>query len=201
VIDGIEEIKDEISQVDDLIAAVADVQIHPGDYVLVHQPSPTVERFILRAAAKRKFTVLLASEAPRKGVPQSKHASFIKKLSGAGIPVITLMNGGMMAYMSRVNKVILGARAVVANGGVVADSGAAAIARAAKEQGNAVVVLSGIYKLSPENPFDEASLVEWGDSAGYVSFADGPLVSGVEVRSALTEVIPAECVDTYITNL
>ena len=33
-----------------------------------------------------------------------------------------------MAYMSRVDKVIIGARAVVANGGVVADAGAAAVA-------------------------------------------------------------------------
>ena len=201
VIDGIEEIKDEISQVDDLIAAVADVQINPGDYVLVHQPSATVERFILRAAAKRKFTVLLATEAPRKQSDENQHASFIKKLSAVGITAVTIMNGGLMAYMSRVDKVILGARAVIANGGVVTDAGAAAIARAAKEQGNAVVVLGGIYKLSPENPFDDSSVVEWGDSASFVSFADGQMVSGVEVRSAVTELVPAELVDTYITNL
>lgn len=201
VIDGIEEIKDEISQVDDQIAALAEVQIHPGDYVLVHQPSPTVERFILRAALKRKFTVLIATEPPHRQSIQSPHANFRKKLSAAGITVVSIMNNGLMAYMSRVNKVILGAKAIVANGGVVTDSGAAAIARAAKEQGSAVVVLSGVYKLSPENPFDESSVIEWGDSSTYVSFADGPLVSGVEIRTALTELVPAELIDTYITNL
>ncbi|KND88417.1 putative translation initiation factor eIF-2B subunit beta [Tolypocladium ophioglossoides CBS 100239] len=201
VIDGIEEIKDEISQVDDQIAALAEVQIHPGDHVLVHQPSPTVERFILRAALKRKFTVLVATEAPRKQTEGIQNAAFRKRLSGAGITVINIKNSGLTAYMSRVDKVILGARSVVANGGVVTDSGAAAIARAAKEQGNAVIVLAGMYKLSPENPFDEQSLIEWGDSSTFVSFADGPMVNGVEIRSAVTELVPPELIDTYITNL
>lgn len=201
VIDGIEEIKDEISQVDDQIAALAEVQIHPGDYVLIHQPSPTVERFILRAALKRRFTVLIATEPPRKQTSEVQHASFRKKLTAAGITVINIMNGGLMAYMSRVDKVIIGARAVVANGGVVADAGAAAVARAAKEQGNAVIVLSGVYKLSPENPFNEESLIEWGDSSSFVGFEDGAMVSGVEIRSAITEMVPPELIDTYITNL
>lgn len=201
VIDGIEEIQDEISQVDDQIAALAEVQIHPGDHVLVHQPSSTVERFILRAAQKRKFTVLIATEAPQKHSVESPHANFRKKLAASGVKVITIMNSGLTAYMSRVDKVIIGARAIVANGGVVADAGAGAIARAAKEHGNAVVVLGGIYKLSPENPFAEDSLIEWGDSASFVSFADGAVVNDIEIRTAVSELIPPQLIDTYITNL
>ncbi|KAL2204148.1 nagb/rpia/CoA transferase-like protein [Sarocladium strictum] len=201
VIDGIEEIKDEISQVDDQIAALAEVQIHPGDYVLIHYPSPTVERFILRAALKRKFTVLIAVEPPRKIDPENPFKSFRNKLSSAGIQVINIMNGGLMAYMSRVDKVILGARYVLANGSVISDAGAAAVARAAKEHGNAVITLSGVYKLSPEHAFDEESVIEWADSANYVNFSDGALVNGVEIRSAVTELVPPELIDTYITNL
>ncbi|KAI5467209.1 hypothetical protein BGZ63DRAFT_418930 [Mariannaea sp. PMI_226] len=201
VIDGIEEILDEISQVDDQIAALADVQIHPGDYVLVHQPSPTTERFIVRAAQKRKFTVLLALAPPRKGQAEVQHASFRKKLTSAGTTVINVMNAGLMAYMSRVDKVVIGAHAVVANGGVVADAGAAAVARAAKEQGNAVIALSGIYKLSPEIPFNEESLIDWAASSTFVNFEDGAMVSNVEVRTAATELVPPELIDTYITNL
>ncbi|KID99021.1 translation regulator GCD7, partial [Metarhizium majus ARSEF 297] len=201
VIDGIEEIKDEISQVDDQIAAHAEGQIRPGDHILVHQPSPTVERFVLRAAAKRKFTVLIVTEPLRKQTEQVQHAALRKKLSNAGITVINVMTSGLMAYMSRVNKVILGARTIVANGGAVTDAGAAAIARAAREQGNAVVVLAGVYKLSPVNPFDEDALIEWGDSSSFVSFADGSMVNNVGIRSPVTELIPAEFIDTYITNL
>lgn len=201
VIDGIEEIKDEISQVDDQIAALADVQIHPGDHVLLYQPSPTVQRFILRAALKRKFAVLLAAEPSSRLSDALPYSSFKKKLAAAGISVINIHNAGLMAYMPLVQRLVIGARAVIANGGVVADAGAAAAARAAKEYGRPVIVLAGVYKLSLETPFDEESLIEWGDSSTFVSFADGPAVNGVEVRTAMTELIPPELVDIYITNL
>ncbi|KAH6697009.1 translation initiation factor eIF-2B subunit beta [Plectosphaerella plurivora] len=201
VIDGIEEIKDEISQADDQIASSAEVQIHPKDYVLVHQPSPTVQKFILRAATRRRFTVLIATEPPRDVTDEAPYASFRRKLAGVGIDSINIMNGGLTAHMSRISKVILGARSVLANGAVVTDAGAGLIARAAKERGNPVIVLSGVYKLSPESAATEESLIEWGSSMSQVSFADGSLVNGVEVRSAVTELVPPELVDTYITNL
>ncbi|KAJ4160048.1 uncharacterized protein LMH87_007980 [Akanthomyces muscarius] len=201
VIDGIEEIMDEISQVDDQIAALADAQIRPGDFVLTYRPSTTVERFILRAAQKRKFTLFLAIEAPSKPITEVPHAAFRKKLTAAGITVINIHNSGLTAYMSRVDKVILGAKAIVANGSVMATAGSAAIARAAKEHGTAVIVLSGVYKLSPANPFAEDSLIEWGDSSSFVNFSNGTMVNNVEIRSALTEMVPSTFINTYITNL
>lgn len=202
VIDGIEEIMDEMGQADEQMAALAEVHVLPGDHVLVHQPSPTVQRFVLRAALKRRFTVLIATEAPREGAElDAQVAAFQKRLSSAGVTAMAISGTTPMAYMARVDKVILGARAVMANGSVVADAGAGAIARAAREMGRSVVVLTGVYKLSPETPSDEASLLEWGDPATCVSFADVPLVSGVEVRSAVTELVPPELVDTYMTNL
>lgn len=206
VIDGIEEIMDEISQVDDQIGALADVQIHPGDHILVHQPSRTVERFLLRAAPKRKFTVLIATQPPprvKKAGEEDPYASFRKKLSTAGVSAINVTCGGVMAYMSRVDKVIMGASAIVASGGVVSDSGAAAIARAAREQGTTVIVLAGIYKLSPSNPFRDEQVIEWANPMKYLSFADGQLVSsnGCLVKTAASEFIPGRLVDTYVTNL
>ncbi|KAH7325849.1 hypothetical protein B0I35DRAFT_421324 [Stachybotrys elegans] len=201
VIDGIEEIKDEISQVDDQIATQAEVQIHPGDYILVHQPSPTVERFILRAALKRRFTVLIATEATRDPSGEVPHAALRKRLTAAGIQSVNIFNNGVKAYMSRVAKVILGARAIIADGGVMTDAGAAAIARSAKDHGTAVVVLGGVYKLSPITPDSEDSLIEWGSSSNFVRFSNGPIVSNVDIRSAVTELVPSQFIDTYITNL
>jgi translation initiation factor eIF-2B subunit beta len=200
VIDGIEEIKDEISQVDDQIAGFADVQIHPGDYVLVHQPSSTTERFLLRAAARRKFTVFIVA-GPQPTPGEVPYASLKKRLASSGVTAINIMNGGVMAYMPRVNKVVLGARAVLADGSVMADGGASVIARAAKEQGNTVIVLSGVYKISPDHLIDEEALVERGNPSNFVSYGDGAIVNGVDVRSALTELIPQDLIDTYITNL
>ncbi|KAI1778237.1 nagb/rpia/CoA transferase-like protein [Hypoxylon cercidicola] len=201
VIDGIEEIVDEIKQVDEQTQNYADIHIHPGDYVMVHQPSRTVQRFLARAASKRKFTVFLVVDPSMASNSDDPYAAFRKSLSSGGSTVVNIMNVGLMAYMSRVNKVILGARAITSTGGVVVDSGAAAIARAAREQGRTVIVLGGVYKISPDSRSHEETFVEWGSPAKYVNFADGTMVGQVKVRNATAEFVPTEFVNTYITNL
>ncbi|KAI1335405.1 initiation factor 2 subunit family protein [Xylariaceae sp. FL0016] len=198
VIDGIEEIMDEIKQVDEQVQAYSDVVIHPSDYIMVYQPSKTVQRFLTRS--KRKFTLFLVLDPSAAEAADDPYASLRKSLASNGSLVVTVMNCGLSAYMCRANKVIIGARAITARGGVVIDAGAAAIARTAKAQGRTVVVLGGVYKLSPETSVPHG-LVEWGDPSKYVNFADGAMVSHVKVRSAASEFIPGEFVDTYITNL
>lgn len=199
VIDGIEEIVDEIKQVDEQIQNYADIHIHPGDYIMVYEPTRTVQKFIARASSKRKFIVFLVVDpSSNSGDP---YASFRKALSSGGSTVVNVMNVGLMAYMSRVNKVIIGARAITSTGGVVVDSGAAAIARAAQQQGRTVIVLGGVYKISPDNRSHQETSVEWGSPSKYVNFADGQMVGQVKVKNASSEFIPTEFVNTYITNL
>ncbi|KAI2473186.1 nagb/rpia/CoA transferase-like protein [Annulohypoxylon bovei var. microspora] len=201
VIDGIEEIMDEIRQVDEQVQAYAEITIHPGDYVMVYQPSRTVQKFLTRAASKRKFTVFLVVDPSTASATEDPYASLRKSLSSGGSTVISIMNIGLMAYMSKVNKVILGARAITRKGGVIVESGAAAIAHAAREQGRPVIVLGGVYKISPDNRAHHESFVEWGDPSKYVNFADGTMVGQVRVRNAIAEFVPTDLVNTYITNL
>ncbi|KAH9892403.1 nagb/rpia/CoA transferase-like protein [Xylariomycetidae sp. FL2044] len=201
VIDGIEEIMDEIKQVDEQVQAYSDIVIHPGDYILVHQPSRTVQRFILKAASKRRFTLFLVIDPSTTPGTDDPYASFRKSVMSGGSTVVSVMNAGLMAYMSRVNKVILSARAMTGKGGVVVDSGAAVIARAARALGRTVIVLGGIYKLSPEDQFHRETFIEWGAPSKHVNFADGDMVSRVKVKNAVTEFVPGELVDTYISNL
>lgn len=201
VIDGIQEIMDEIKMVDEQVQTYADIFIHPGDYILVYQPSRTVQKFLMRAASKRKFTVFLVVDPSSAASSDGPYASLAKSMASNGSSIITVSNAGLMAYMSRVDKVILGARAITAQGGVIVDSGAAAIARAARERRRTVIVLGGVYKLSPESRLLSESQVEWGDPSKYVNFADGVMVSHVKVQNAVFEFLPADQVDTYITNL
>ncbi|KAI1177219.1 initiation factor 2 subunit family protein [Nemania sp. FL0916] len=201
VIDGIQEIMDEIKSVDEQVQTYADTFIYPGDYVLVYQPSRTVQKFLTRAASKRKFTLFLVVDPSMAASSAGPYASFVKSMGSNGSSVITVSNAGLMAYMSRVDKVILGARAITAQGGVVVDSGATAIARVARERQRTVVVLGGVYKLSPESQLLPTNQIEWGDPSKYVSFADGSLASHVKVHSAVSEFLPADQVDMYITNL
>lgn len=201
VIDGIEEIKDEIDQVDDQISASAEAQIRPGEYVMVHEPSATVRRFLLKAASKRKFTLIVVIHPSRQQAAGTVYSDLAKSLGKHGISTITVVSSAVTAYMPHVDKVILGSHAVFANGSVLMDAGTANIARTAKKRGSAVVVLSGVYKFSPEIPFDEAALVEWGNPSLSVDYSEGDIVNHVTVQDPVTELVPEDLVDIYITNL
>lgn len=199
VLDGIEEIMDEVRQVDDQLCGYSDIVIHPGDYILVHKPSRTIQRFLIRS--KRKFTLFVVTNPESQMGSDDPYASLRKALAANGSMLISVMNTGLMAYMTKVNKVILSARAITAHGGVTVDSGAAALARAARAQGRTVIVLGGVYKVSPDNQANQSIATEWGNPSKYVNFSDGQIVNNISVKNAVSEFIPAEDIDTYITNL
>ena len=202
VISGIEEIMDEIDQVDDQVAGHADSQIHPTDYILVYQLDSTIQKFLMRAAQRRRFTVLIAGDD--KAAAKLGHAQpsqFRRKLNGAGVKTINISNAGLAAYMCRVDKVVISARAVTAIGGVMADSGAANVALAARECQKPVIALMGIYKLSPEEGEDPRRLVELGDAETCIDYSRGDMVNTVTVEMPMTELVPPGLVELYISNL
>jgi len=215
VIDGIEEIIDELGQVDDQIAAYALDHIHSNEIILTYTSSVTVQKFLLKAATKRKFTVIHAEAFPNNHEATHKTVvgaasdnedelsaeTFQKPLTAAGITVILIPDSAIFALMSRVNKVILGTHAVLANGGLVAAAGARTIAKAARMHRTPVVVVTGVYKLSPVYPFDFESLIEYGDASKVFGYEDGDLLDKVDVENPLFDYVPAELVDLYITNL
>ncbi|KAJ5160524.1 translation initiation factor eIF-2B subunit beta [Penicillium canariense] len=215
VLEGIGEIIDELGQVDDQIASYALEHIHSNEIILTHTSSTTVQKFLVKAASKRKFTVIHAESFPNNH--EATHAtvsgnssgddehlsfeSFQKPLIALGITVILIPDSAVFALMSRVNKVILGTHSVLANGGLVAAAGTRVIARAAKVHQTPVVVVSGVYKLSPVYPFDFDSLIEYGDASKVLPYEDGDLVDQIDVQNPIYDYVPAELVDLYITNL
>lgn len=215
VLEGINEITDELDQVDDQISSYALEHIHSNEIILTHTSSTTVQKFLLKAASKRKFTVIHAESFPNNH--DATHATvsgnspaddeslsfeaFQKPLIALGITVILIPDSAVFALMSRVNKVILGTHSVLANGGLVAAAGTRVIARAAKVHQTPVVVVSGVYKLSPVYPFDFDSLIEYGDASKVLPYEDGDLVDQIDVQNPLYDYVPAELVDLYITNL
>ena len=216
VIDGIREMLDELDQVDDQIAEKALEHIHSNEIILTHTSSMTVQKFLLTAARKRKFTVIHVEAYPNEH--EDTHATIMtgrkaglaedadtdprfKSLTAAGITVILIPDSAVFAIMSRVNKVILGTHSILANGGLVAAVGARTIASAAKVHKTPVVVLSGVYKLSPVYPFDTGELIEHGDASKVIPFNDGEFVDRISVMNPLYDYVPADLVDLYITNL
>jgi translation initiation factor eIF-2B subunit beta len=217
VMDGIRELQVELEDSDKQIAEVALEHIHANEIILTHTASTTVQKFLMYAARKRKFTVVHAETYPHDN--RDTHGVLLtgrkrelrqeeddeddkwKPLTEAGIQVYVIPDSHVFAIMSRVNKVILATHTVLANGSLVAAAGAHMIAMAAKEHQTPVVVLSGVYKLSPVYPFDIDELIEHGDAGGVVPYEDGDFVDKVDVENPLYDYVPADLVDLYITNL
>jgi translation initiation factor eIF-2B subunit beta len=215
LIEGISEIIDELDQSDEQIANYAHEHIHPNEVILTYSSSMTVQRFFLKAASKRKFTVIHAEAYPNSH--HKTHAlitgnldqdedefsgdSFQKPLTAAGVTVILIPDSAIFAVMSQVNKVIIGTHAVLANGALMAAAGAKVVAKAAKVHQTPVIVLSGTYKLSPKYPYDPDMYLEFGDSSKIFSKRDEELMGKVEVENPIFDFVPPDMIDLYITNL
>lgn len=216
VVEGIQEILEELNQADEQIAGYALEHIHSNEIILTHSSSVTVQKFLLKAAAKRKFAVVHVESYPNDHeaihaamIGKSKGDSdddlgsemFTKTLTSAGITVILIPDSAVFALMSRVNKVVLGAHALLANGSLIATAGTKAIAKAARVHSTHVIVLSAVYQLSPVYPFDPDGLMESGDPSKVVSYDNGDFVAEVDIENPLFDYVPADVVDLYITNL
>ncbi|KAF2496619.1 translation initiation factor eIF-2B subunit beta [Lophium mytilinum] len=217
VLEGMNELQDELEQSDDQIAANALDHIHSNEIILTHTASTSVQKFLLAAAKKRKFTVVHAEAHPNDH--DAVHATILtgkkrdaeviseeagerwKPLTAAGITVVLIPDSHVFAIMARVNKVILATHSVLANGGLVAAAGARVIASAAKVHRTPVVVVTGVYKLSPVYPFDIDELIEYGDAGNVVPYDDGDFVDKVDVDNPLYDYVPPDLVDLYVTNL
>ena len=216
IVEGVQEILEELDQADDQIAGYSLEHIHSNEIILTHKSSITVQKFLLKAAVKRRFTVVHVEGFPNGH--ESTHAtvigkakedtddesgteSFQKSLTTAGITVTLIPDSAVYALMSRINKIILDTHVIFANGGLVAAAGAKVIAQAANMHRTPVIVLSGVYKLSPVYPFDIDSLMEDGDPGRVIDYGEGDLVNNVEFENPLFEYLPPELVNLYITNL
>ncbi|KAL8853214.1 MAG: hypothetical protein Q9221_001948 [Calogaya cf. arnoldii] len=215
VVEGVQEIIEELNQADDQIAAYALDHIHSSEFVLVYTPSMTVQRFILKAAAKRKFTVIHAGPfqdhhhprkwagGPNAGLDNDDENSdrFLKSLTVAGVTVVMVPFSAVFALMSRTSKVILDPHVVLADGSLVASAGARTLAQAASMHQTPVIVLSGVYKLSPVYPSETGTLIEFGDPNSVIGYDQGSFLEKIDVNNPLFDHVPADLVNLYITNL
>ncbi len=219
VIHGIKEIIDEINAADDEIAAAALDQIHPQEIIFTYSSSLTVQRFLLRAASKRKFTVIHAEAYPNnhrqtyalltgnqdmiaEDEENLPNDTFSKTLTSAGITVVLVPDSAIFAVMSRASKVILDAHAVLEDGSIIAVAGSKAVVKAAKFHRKPVMVLAATYKLSPAYPYDPFKLIGYGDAGKVVPFQDGELRRGLDapVKNPLHDFVEAGDIDLFVTN-
>lgn len=224
VLEGISELIDELDQADEQIANYSLDHIAPSDIVFTYSSSATVQRFLLKAATKRKnFTVIHAEAHPNNhrqthAIVTGNRASisdeegqvdlgveaFQQPLIKAGVQVILVPDSAIFAVLPRCSKCILDASAVMANGTFIADAGTKTVVKAARLHRVPVIVLAATYKLSPQYPYDTHELVEYGEVGKVVELQDGELQQGLShLRNPLTDVIAGASgeVELFITNV
>ncbi|CAE6488759.1 unnamed protein product [Rhizoctonia solani] len=197
LIAAVQEIVDELETVFEGVAKNAKNHIHADEIVLTIGYSRTVEAFLKAAAHDKKFTVIVAETAPSYTGQQ-----LASSLSQHGISTFLVPDSAIFAMMSRVTKLILGAHAVLADGGLVAQAGALAAAVAARAHATSVIVCAAQYKFAPlwSWSVEGAGATDYGDPGLVMGYDEGELVASVEVVNPKYDYVKSELVDVIVTN-
>ncbi|CAI9770474.1 unnamed protein product [Fraxinus pennsylvanica] len=179
---------------------------HCSEVILTLGSSRTVTEFLCAAKEKkRSFRVFVAEGAQR----YQGHA-LAKGLAARGLLTTVITDSAVFAMISRVNMVIVGAHAVMANGGVIAPVGLNMVALPAQRHAVPFVVLAGVHKLCPLYPHNPevllnelkspSELLDFGEFSGCLDFGCGsgsPLLH--VVNPAFDYVLP-NLVSLFITD-
>jgi len=196
VIQGLNELIDELETVESNIASQSLEYIHNNEVIMTIGKSNTVAQFLINAARKRQFQVIVAEAAPNYGGHQ-----MVKILSAAGIETLLIPDASVYALMARVNKVIIGCHAVTANGGLIAMAGSEMVAAAARHYSIPVCVVTGMYKLSPVYPENHDSFNLFGPPDAVLPFDQSNLIDKVNVINPCFDYVPPHHVNLFVTNV
>ena len=175
--------------------------IHAGEVILTCGKSRTTESFLKAAALKRKirFQVIVCEGAPGYGGHE-----MAASLAEAGIDTVVIHDAAIFAMMARVHKVIIPAHAVLANGGLIANSGCNLVAMAAQHHSVPVVCITGIFKLCPVFPHEGQDtlndLLSPSSVMDYAALTDRRLTD-VEFVNPINDYIQPDQISLYVTNV
>lgn len=179
--------------------------LNKHEMILTLGRSRTVKEFLCAAKdKKRSFRVFVAEGAPR----YQGHV-LAKELVGKGLQTTVIPDSAVFAMISRVNMVIVGAHAIMANGGVIAPVGINMVALAAQRHAVPFVVVAGSHKLCPLYPHNPevllndlkspSELLDFGEFSDCMDFSiiGSPLL---HVVNPAFDYVPPKLVSLFITD-
>jgi len=186
IIGAIKDLIEEISAVHTDIREQtrATEHIHNNEVVMVYGQSSTVREFLTAAGKRCKFEVVVAEAAPL-----SNGNDMAVQLARCGIPTTLIADSAAFAMMARVNKVIVGVHAVMANGGIVGQAGLHAIAIAAHAHGVPFVACTGMYKLTPVYPNDRDRLAWLQCPSQIIPFPESVFILSIDSHSVFPFIV------------
>jgi len=184
----------------DLLQATAQITQHgasiisSGDRIMTHSYSSTVV-----ATLKKAFTKYgdITTFVTRSG-PGGSGAITARELTSHRIPVTFIDDTAMGLYMPIVNKVIIGADRICADGKVINGVGSYQLAIAAQKSGIPFYVLCDRLKFDPRLKGEEINLEEKEPSE---VIEPGRLPPEVRVKNPYFDVTPLELVTGIVTEV
>ncbi|MFQ6137169.1 MAG: ribose 1,5-bisphosphate isomerase [Candidatus Hydrothermarchaeales archaeon] len=168
-------------------------RVSDGDTIMTHCNSSAAIAVIKSAWGQGKDIRVLATEAR----PRYQGHLTVRELAKEGIPTTLIVDSAVRAFMKDVDKVIVGADSIAANGAVVNKIGTSQIALAAQEARVLFLVAAETYKFHPETLVGELVEIEERPSE---EVADPEEFEGVTIRNPAFDVTPPEYVDLIITE-
>jgi ribose 1,5-bisphosphate isomerase len=171
-------------------------RIRDGDVLMTHCNSAAAISVMKTAWAQgKRFEALVTETRPR----FQGHLT-AQELASAGIPVTLVLDDAVRYFMQDVDKVIVGADAITANGALVNKIGTSMVALAAHEARVRVFVTAETYKFSPETMIGELVTIEERDVSEIISKKELERIGPVKVRNPSFDVTPPEFIDLIITE-
>jgi len=177
------------------IGEIGAKRIRNGDILMTHCHSLAVLKVIETAWRQGKKIKVYATETR----PRFQGRITAEKLAQIGIPVTLIADSAVRYFMNEVDRVIVGADAVSANGAVVNKIGTSLIALAARESRTLFFVAAESYKFSPETMFGELVKIEERDASELIPPSELKHKS-ISVSNPSFDVTPPEYIDLIITE-
>lgn len=178
------------------IGEVGAKRIKDGDTILTHCHSLAMVAVIETAWKQGKKLQVYSTETR----PRFQGRITARTLGEVGISVTLIVDSAARHFMNEVDKVIVGADAIAANGAVVNKVGTSMVALAADEARTPVFVAAETYKFSPETVTGELIVIEERDASEVISPKRLKTMKNVKVRNPAFDVTPAEYIDLIITE-
>ncbi|KAK9182961.1 hypothetical protein WN944_026109 [Citrus x changshan-huyou] len=207
LIKAVNELIEDINTCREGIAEQAMELIHQNEVILTLGHSMFVKEFLCAAKEKkRSFEVFIAD-----GAPKFEGHILAKELDKKGLKAIVITDSAVFAMISRVNMVIVGVHAVMANGGVIAPVGLHVLALAAKKHDVPFVVVASTHELCslyPHNlevllnemrcPSELLNFEEFSDCIDYRIASSSSLL---HVVNPAFDYVPPELISLFVTDI
>ncbi len=168
-------------------------RINDGDTVMTHCNSTAALSVIKTAWEQGKKINVIASEAR----PRYQGHITVRELAKAGIPTTLIVDSAVRAVMKEVDKVVVGADSIAANGAVINKIGTSQTALSAHEARVLFFVAAETYKFHPDTCLGETVEIEERNAK---EVADPDDFKGVSIRNPAFDVTPPEYIDLIITE-